>query len=156
MEIQWNNKDTFYSRDLAFYSRLHEASLVPFGIIITRGSSMQLDIKDRLFRYIQNTGAQSIDDIQELVYLSKDNPSNPYGRVLTHTVSAKNAAKIQKGLQNSTKTFADVWTPIFCNSKFGSSTTNFDKMVSILQRGGFGAIPLVALGLPSSIIVGDK
>lgn len=54
LEIEWNNKDPFYDRDLESFQRLHVQSAVSVGIIVTRGASLQSAfvrrIGDRLYR----------------------------------------------------------------------------------------------------------
>lgn len=37
-EIEWNNKDPFFDRDLENFKRLHAEGAISVGIIITRGS----------------------------------------------------------------------------------------------------------------------
>src|SRR5258708_3776035 len=41
LEIEWNNKDPFFDRDLENFKRLHADGAISLGIIITRGSSLQ-------------------------------------------------------------------------------------------------------------------
>ena len=49
LEIEWNNKDPFYDRDLNNFRLLFELSAVSVGIIITRCDDLQ-EIFDRLGR----------------------------------------------------------------------------------------------------------
>jgi hypothetical protein len=39
LEIEWNNKDPFFDRDLENFKRLHAEGAISVGIIVTRGSS---------------------------------------------------------------------------------------------------------------------
>jgi hypothetical protein len=41
IEIEWNNKDPFYDRDLNNFRLLHELKVISVGIIITRCSNLQ-------------------------------------------------------------------------------------------------------------------
>ena len=41
LEIEWNNKDPFFDRDLENFKRLHADGAISVGIIVTRGSSLQ-------------------------------------------------------------------------------------------------------------------
>lgn len=41
IEIEWNNKDPFYDRDLNNFRLLHELRVISVGIIITRCSALQ-------------------------------------------------------------------------------------------------------------------
>jgi hypothetical protein len=40
LELEWNNKDPFYDRDLENFSRLHGEGAVSVGVIVTRGASL--------------------------------------------------------------------------------------------------------------------
>ena len=44
LEIEWNNKDPFFDRDLENFQRLHAQSVISLGIIITRGETLQRDL----------------------------------------------------------------------------------------------------------------
>lgn len=41
IEIEWNNKDPFYDRDLNNFRLLHELRVISVGVIITRCSNLQ-------------------------------------------------------------------------------------------------------------------
>lgn len=41
LEVEWNNKDPFYDRDLSNFKLLHEAGAISVGIIVTRCSELQ-------------------------------------------------------------------------------------------------------------------
>lgn len=41
IEIEWNNKDPFYDRDLSNFRLLHEVDAISVGIIITRSDELQ-------------------------------------------------------------------------------------------------------------------
>ena len=47
VEVEWNNKDPFFSRDLNAFRLLHELGVISVGVIITRTDELQ-DIFDRL------------------------------------------------------------------------------------------------------------
>ena len=47
LEIEWNNKDPFYDRDLNNFRLLHQLNVVSVGVIVTRCSHLQA-IFDRL------------------------------------------------------------------------------------------------------------
>ncbi|MEX1107354.1 MAG: BglII/BstYI family type II restriction endonuclease [Dongiaceae bacterium] len=52
LEIEWNNKDPFFDRDLENFKRLHAEGAISVGIIITRGSTLQLEMRDIIRRLI--------------------------------------------------------------------------------------------------------
>lgn len=41
VETEWNNKDTFYDRDLTNFRLLHEYNVVSVGVVITRADDLQ-------------------------------------------------------------------------------------------------------------------
>jgi hypothetical protein len=41
IEVEWNNKDPFFSRDLNVFRLLHELSIISVGVIITRADELQ-------------------------------------------------------------------------------------------------------------------
>jgi hypothetical protein len=51
VEVEWNNKDPFYSRDLNAFRLLHELGVISVGAIVTRTDELQ-QIFDRLGRNI--------------------------------------------------------------------------------------------------------
>ena len=48
LEIEWNNKDPFYDRDLENFKRLHPESAISIGALITRGKVLQDALEDYL------------------------------------------------------------------------------------------------------------
>ncbi|KZE89686.1 BglII/BstYI family type II restriction endonuclease [Microbacterium sp. TNHR37B] len=61
VEMEWNNKDPFYDRDLINFQALHHEGAIAVGVIITRGPGLQALIgptvrsKDGGFKYGQST-----------------------------------------------------------------------------------------------------
>lgn len=49
LEVEWNNKDPFYDRDLNNFRLLFDLRVIDVGVIVTRGSELQ-DIFDELGR----------------------------------------------------------------------------------------------------------
>ncbi len=56
LEIEWNNKDPFFDRDLENFKRLHADGAISLGIIITRGSALQ----DALRTLVPETRSRSV------------------------------------------------------------------------------------------------
>ena len=46
LEIEWNNKDPFYDRDLENFHRLHADGAISVGIVVTRGESLQAGMRE--------------------------------------------------------------------------------------------------------------
>lgn len=61
VEMEWNNKDPFYDRDLINFQALHHEGAIAVGVIVTRGPGLQSLIgptirsKDGGFKYGQST-----------------------------------------------------------------------------------------------------
>lgn len=61
VEMEWNNKDPFFDRDLINFQALHHEGAIAIGVIVTRGPSLQALIaptirsKDGGFKYGQST-----------------------------------------------------------------------------------------------------
>src|SRR5277367_7045738 len=45
LEIEWNNKDPFFDRDLENYKRLHAEGAISAGIILTRGRTLHENVR---------------------------------------------------------------------------------------------------------------
>mgnify|MGYP002715700711 CR=1 FL=1 len=66
LEIEWNNKDPFFDRDLENFHRLHAQSVISVGIIVTRGRSLQAALPGIVRTYL---AANRIEDPAALVEL---------------------------------------------------------------------------------------
>ena len=61
VEMEWNNKDPFYDRDLINFQALHHEGAIAVGVIVTRGPALQdligptIRSKDGGFKYGQST-----------------------------------------------------------------------------------------------------
>jgi hypothetical protein len=61
VEMEWNNKDPFFDRDLVNFQALHREGAIAVGVIVTRGPSLQrllaptVRSKDGGFKYGQST-----------------------------------------------------------------------------------------------------
>lgn len=54
VEMEWNNKDPFYHRDLSNFQALHREGVIAVGVIVTRGPRLQ-----RLLKFLGNKGQYS-------------------------------------------------------------------------------------------------
>ena len=141
MEIEWNNKDPFYDRDLENFKRLHAEGAISVGIIITRGQSLQESLWDAVHRFAAERGIDSIEKLS-------DNGVVP---------TPKQRANILKRvLRNKDPVpFATAWADNFVGNKFGQATTHWSKLMHRVERGVGNPCPLLLIGLPASIIVFD-
>ncbi|MDK7272063.1 BglII/BstYI family type II restriction endonuclease [Actinotignum sp. GS-2025e] len=86
-EMEWNNKDPFFHRDLNNFQALHREGIIAVGIIVTRGPRLQ-----ELLEFLGNHGD-------------------------------------------------------FPKTKYGKSTTHWNKLVPMIDMGGGGECPLLCIGI---------
>ena len=68
LEIEWNNKDPFFDRDLENFKRLHAEGAISVGAIITRGSSLQGNMRAMMLRFAEDNQIQTFDDLERFGY----------------------------------------------------------------------------------------
>jgi hypothetical protein len=140
MEIEWNNKDPFYDRDLENFKRLHADGAISVGIIVTRGRSLHDNMKDLVRRFFDERQIQSYDDLLKWGY-------DP---------TAKQRAAIAKRMASSKTTvpltFREAFVSKFVSDKFGEATTHWRKLEDRVHRGVGNPCPLVLIGLPDTIV----
>lgn len=136
LEIEWNNKDPFYDRDLENFKRLHAEGAISVGVIVTRGASLQDEMVDMVRRFAVDRGLTSIDDLRGIGL-------NPTDR--------QRAAVIRR-MRNGEVSFVDAWPPSFVQDKYGQATTHWRKLEDRVRRGVGNPCPLLLIGLPASIV----
>jgi hypothetical protein len=138
LEIEWNNKDPFYDRDLENFKRLHADGAISLGIIVTRGRSLHENMRAMVRRFLDERQIQAVEDLVEWGY--------------------EPTSKQRKGIQSRMKrkrnpmTFRDAFTDKFVSDKFGEATTHWKKLELRLHRGVGNPCPLILIGLPDSIV----
>jgi hypothetical protein len=138
LEIEWNNKDPFFDRDLENFKRLHADGGISLGIIITRGASLQDSIRGLVRRFADDKKVDSHSDMERIGL----NPTRRQIRdVMKRVTRTKNPIS-----------FRDAWTDQFVSDKFGMATTHWSKLQDRVQRGVGNPCPLVLIGLPSTIV----
>lgn len=140
-EIEWNNKDPFFDRDLENYKRLHAEGAISVGIIITRGSSLQNELWNLVRRFASERGIIDMDTLAAS------------GVAPTPKQRANILRRVQRA--HDPVPFADAWTDNFVSNKFGQATTHWAKLMSRVDRGVGNPCPLLLLGLPASIVQFD-
>ncbi|MEM9051381.1 MAG: BglII/BstYI family type II restriction endonuclease [Bacteroidota bacterium] len=130
LEIEWNNKDPFYDRDLENFRKLHQIGEMSVGIIITRGESLQEELYYVFSRFLNSIYPFTIDDLIEKLSLS-----------------VKASKRISKfiGLpkDNSIEKIAnDLY-----KSKYGTATTHMSKLLLRIDRGVGNPCPCVLIGI---------
>lgn len=140
-EIEWNNKDPFFDRDLENFKRLHAEGAISVGVIITRGSSLQASLWDLVRRFARERKVKDFDSLAAVGV----------------TPTPKQVRSIKQRVERAKEPvdFADAWTDNFVSNKFGAATTHWDKLQARVARGVGNPCPLLHIGLPASIVVFD-
>lgn len=135
LEIEWNNKDPFFDRDLESFKRLHAEGAMSVGVIITRGVSLQANLRDLLASFAEREGITSLADLERFDY-------RPTLR--QRTMIEDRAAR--RG------SFAQAWVEVFVKDKFGEATTHWRKLEDRVRRGVGNPCPLLLIGIPSGVV----
>lgn len=138
LEIEWNNKDPFYDRDLENYKRLHADGAISIGIIVTRGRSLHENMRALVRRFLDE---REIDDLDALVEWGYEPTSRQRKAIAKRMASAKNPMS-----------FRDAFVAKFVADKFGEATTHWRKLDDRLRRGVGNPCPLILIGLPDTIV----
>ena len=134
LEIEWNNKDPFYDRDLENFKRLHAEGAISIGCIVTRGQSLHEGLRDMMEAFAQGRNIQSVEDLEPFEYAPT--------RRQRELIAKKEA----------TRGFARGWAEHFVSDKFGEATTHWRKLEDRVRRGVGNPCPLVLIGLPKEIV----
>ncbi len=138
LEIEWNNKDPFYDRDLENFKRLHAEGAISVGVIVTRGKSLHDSMRALVHRFLEERGIHDFADLRQWGY---DPTTRQRAAGDRRTSRAKNAVS-----------FRDAFTDTFVADKFGEATTHWRKLEDRVRRGVGNPCPLVLIGLPHSIV----
>jgi hypothetical protein len=138
LEIEWNNKNPFFDRDLENFKRLHAEGGISIGIVITRGTSLQ----DRILSFVRRwVDENQIDTFERLSELGIAQTTRQKREVSRRVERARNPIP-----------FRDAWAAHFVSDKFGAATTHWRKLDDRIKRGVGNPCPLVLIGLPASIV----
>ena len=133
LEIEWNNKDPFFDRDLENFQRLHAEGAISVGFIITRGNTLQEALRAIVADYARDRKVQDFDDLKELD--------------VEPTPRQRNKVLAEGG------EMAEDWAKVFVSEKYGGSTTHWGKLQERIQRGVGNPCPLVLIGIPSNVVI---
>ena len=136
LEIEWNNKDPFFDRDLENFNRLHADGGISIGVIVTRGRSLQQGVEGRIRSFATARAIQSFDDLA------------PFG----HEPTRRQRQEVDRYRRRNACAFAEAWAACFTRDKFGTATTHWDKLRIRLDRGVGSPCPIVGLGIPLSCV----
>lgn len=138
LEIEWNNKDPFFDRDLENFKRLHAEGGISIGVVVTRGTSMQDNMRTLVRKWVDDN---AVDNFDRVAALNVQQTARKKREVLRRVERAKKPIP-----------FREAWTSLFVSDKFGQSTTHWRKLEDRIKRGVGNPCPLVLIGLPSPIV----
>jgi hypothetical protein len=138
LEIEWNNKDPFFDRDLENFKRLHSEGGISAGVMIARGESLQETLPRLVRRRVEENRIDSFDRLEELG--------------ISQTTRQKREVLKRAGRTGNPVSFGDAWTARFVSDKFGAATTHWRKLEDRIKRGVGNPCPLLLISLPSSIV----
>lgn len=135
LEIEWNNKDPFFDRDLENFKRLHADGVISIGAIITRGASLQDSLREVIAQFARKNGISGKNSL--LNYYS---PTSRQLEIIERTAKSK-------------KSFEEGWAHAFVSDKFGEATTHWRKLEDRVRRGVGNPCPLLLVGIPRQVVV---
>lgn len=138
LEIEWNNKDPFFDRDLENFKRLHAEGGISLGVIITRGTTLQNEMRSLVGRWVSENKISNFENLRE--------------HEVEQTARQRREVTKKTTRKRNPLSFAEAWTAHFVSDKFGQATTHWRKLDDRIRRGVGNPCPLVLIGLPSSIV----
>lgn len=141
LEIEWNNKDPFFDRDLENFKRLHAEGAISVGVIVTRGPSLQAGMKDLVRKFVEERQVRNFEDLEKYFYVPTKKQKD---RII------EKAEKFSGDFG-----FRDAFVDIFVSDKFGQATTHWEKLKVRIDRGVGNPCPMLFIGLPREIVTFD-
>lgn len=132
LEIEWNNKDPFYDRDLQNFRRLHELGVISVGIILTRGPNLNQALAAA---YRDEYLSESASKLEARIDLWRKAPER---------ARLKNMASEEAATWLANKAY---------QSKYGQATTHWSKLMDRINRGLGDPCPLVLIGIEPAQLV---
>jgi len=134
LEIEWNNKDPFFDRDLENFKRLHAEGAISVGGIITRGRSLHESLRAKIAAFARKAKIKRVEDLAQF-----------------YTPTPRQKLIYQKKAV-AFKSFEEGWADAFVSDKFGEATTHWRKLEERVTRGVGNPCPLVLIGLPDTVV----
>ncbi len=134
LEIEWNNKDPFYDRDLENFQRLHHEGAISVGVIITRGSSLQSSLHQIVLEFANRRRITGFNDLAAFDL----EPTRRQREIVERRLVGDN--------------FTDEWSQAFVRDKFGTATTHWEKLLERVGRGVGNPCPLLLIGIPAQSV----
>lgn len=139
LEIEWNNKDPFFDRDLENFQRLHALSAISLGIIVTRGDDLHSGMTGLVEAFLAARGVARPDDLET------------YGMKRR---TDRQSAAVDRATASGVP-FPRAFAHTFVRDKFGEATTHWRKLAARVARGVGNPCPLLLIGLPLTVVQTD-
>lgn len=136
LEIEWNNKDPFFDRDLENFQRLHAQGAISLGVLVTRGAALQAHMTKIVASAIRAEGILSASELEA------------WGMKERTARQTKNL----NSLLEKQVTFAEAFAQSFVADKYGAATTHWAKLDDRIKRGVGNPCPLLLVGLPLAAV----
>lgn len=134
LEIEWNNKDPFFDRDLENFKRLHADAAISVGVIITRGKSLHEALRNLIEQFARDRGVQNLKEVSKF-----------------YTPTPRQKERIEKDAL-AKDSFEKAWANAFVADKFGEATTHWKKLEERVARGVGNPCPLLLIGIPKQVV----
>lgn len=138
LEIEWNNKDPFFDRDLENFKRLHAEGAISCGVIVTRGSALQDALPQLVRRWVDERQINTHEDVESAG--------------LARTKRQKDEVTKRATRALNPVPFREAWTTHFVSDKFGMATTHWSKLEDRVKRGVGNPCPLLLIGIPDTVV----
>lgn len=134
LEIEWNNKDPFFDRDLENFKRLHADGAISVGVIVTRGTNLHENLREIIRDFALARAIEKLDQLTEYY-----EPTKRQRGIILRAAESRGS-------------FAEGWARAFVADKFGEATTHWGKLDDRVQRGVGNPCPLLLIGIPREVI----
>jgi hypothetical protein len=139
LEVEWNNKDSFFDRDLESFRRLHADGFISLGVIVTRGPSLgQAGMRALVRRLLEERGIDTVEDMRRWGY-------EPTPRQREEILRRMSRARDPLGGR-------EALAEVFAGDKFGEATTHWRKLGDRIAHGLGQPCPLLLIGVPDSVV----
>jgi len=129
VEIEWNNKNPFYERDLYLFQELHRLKDHFIGILITRGPGLEATLYDTFYKWAKlQINNKNID-------------------VVMKKISDKKRPSVKKQIKGEPSRRVEFMTKAIVQSKYGTATTNWNKLMPLIDRNHGYPTPLILIGI---------
>lgn len=132
LEIEWNNKDPFFDRDLENFQRLHAQGAISLGILVTRGARLQEAMVDIVASAVRINGILDAAELESWGVKER---------------TARQRKNLDALLERRVP-FAEAFARSFVSDKYGMATTHWAKLMDRINRGVGNPCPLLLIGLP--------